>query len=468
MALGMSLHSVTCTGTDASGLDFLASCRLGDFVEVVGGVGTDFPEPSVLLDGTIGKGDFNTLVLHVTDVTRNLVAEVGERSHIDGVDEVGRFTEIGIDATEELVVDDTEVKTHVICSGGFPGKVLVIGIGTVEDTVVHGRIERIAYRIDIVRSKIAVVADTVLLACLTITETEFEFAHPVHILEEILVLDTPCKGEGGEEAPLVALGEAAGTVVTYGGSEDVAVEEDVVSTSEDGSKVAFALPGFTLGVNLKVVGYIPMIVKDRLLAVAKAVALVVLAAPFEATHDVEVVLVVEVLVILQIGRITEIVAGFLFPLVPAIIESGVTIGVAPVFDASLVVFHRTVDMEAKVFETMDFIVHLSITDEGVALTGVLFVVEQADRVSGSVGIESVRPLGVVVGTTILKPLKIASKIVPTAGGSGVLAVVAGIDRLGGIHAGGSTDGIGIGPTGVVVHHSTIETKIEVVVKEAGR
>ena len=245
MAYGVSLYLVTRTGTDATSHDDVAfASQLGNLVLVIGEVGGQLPLQVLCLDGTHGECSLDTLVLQRTDIAQHLVTEVRTCRNGGSVDQVGGLTIIVVYATADAVAEQGEVQTDVRSCGGLPLQVLVIGIGTVEQTAVVEANEGITSvhtgGVHVIGGKIIVVADAVLLTGLTPTETELQLVKPFGVLQEGLFVDLPTKCYRGEGCPVVV--ETAGTVATYGGGNHVAVESDVVGTSEERYQVALLLP----------------------------------------------------------------------------------------------------------------------------------------------------------------------------------------------------------------------------------
>ena len=60
-------------------------------------------------------------------------------------------------------------------------------------------------------------------------------------LHEGFVANLPCKGTGGEDAPLAAFAEVGGAVKTHAGVEDVLVKEHIFGPAEEGDVGLFRL-----------------------------------------------------------------------------------------------------------------------------------------------------------------------------------------------------------------------------------
>ena len=91
-----------------------------------------------------------------------------------------------------------------------------------------------------------IVPDSVLLACQSHRESEFQGGHRPCRLHERLLGDVPCEGSGREESPAVIPGELAGSVASGCEGEDIAGIQRVVDPAVEGDEIVLvAVPQIT-------------------------------------------------------------------------------------------------------------------------------------------------------------------------------------------------------------------------------
>ena len=92
-------------------------------------------------------------------------------------------------------MEEAEVETSIIGLSGLPFKLEVVGIRTIENTLVidtgNGIASMDALGVDCIRLEVGVVSDTILLSGLTPSESELQFIEPVGILQECFLIDFP-------------------------------------------------------------------------------------------------------------------------------------------------------------------------------------------------------------------------------------------------------------------------------------
>ena len=382
MAHCVCLHIVADAGGDAAGghVVALVADEFGDFVLVVGGVQAQFPEPILLLQRLPGERHFDTLVGERTDVARHLVAEVGAGLNVDGVEQVGGLAIVVVHATREALVEEAEVETHIISGGRFPGQFTVVGVGAVDVALANQGIIGSIHLIGVVGRKVVVVTDTFLLTGLTITQTEFEVAEGFIVFEERFVLDFPTQCKRGEERPVFL--KAARSVVAESGGEEVAVEEAVVGTSEEGDEIVFVF--FVLFFNVgTIAGFsrchtslgsrvIAGLVETR--TIFLGVTMEVL--PLITCHDVKVVGLVEILEVLGVGVEGEVVFVDLFPTLPAIVDGFGAGCVGPSVLSAGRIIGAQVHVEAEVFKPVHLVVEFEVAHCRARVGAVVLEVEE--------------------------------------------------------------------------------------------
>ena len=184
----------------------VACYELVNLVVVVGQVVTNLPTPILCYDRTISERELKTLVVELTYVACNLVAEVRTSCNSYSVDKVGCLTIIVVNACCESVVCKTKIKTCVVCSCLFPCKSSVKGIRTICQTIANNWII-CSDTVGCIRGKIRIVANSFLLTCLTPAKTEFHVADCLYIAKDRLLLDFPCQSCRWEYAPALILME---------------------------------------------------------------------------------------------------------------------------------------------------------------------------------------------------------------------------------------------------------------------
>ena len=152
--------------------------------------------------------------------------DVRKRDRID--QSVGDLVVI-VEDEPHPVVEQAEIHTGIQLGRGFP---LQAGIGH------DGRQQRTVTGItaDGIRTQRVFAGDRV-VAGLAVGDAELEVVHGlVQRREERFLTHDPSGGDGGEEAPLVALGEEGGSVVAERAGHDVAVGKIVLQTAEVGDE----------------------------------------------------------------------------------------------------------------------------------------------------------------------------------------------------------------------------------------
>ena len=82
-----------------------------------------------------------------------------------------------------------------------------------------------------------IVSDSVLLACQSHRESEFQGGHRPCRLHEWFLGDVPCEGSGREESPAVIPCELAGSVASGREREDIAGIQRVVDPAIEGDEI---------------------------------------------------------------------------------------------------------------------------------------------------------------------------------------------------------------------------------------
>ena len=92
-------------------------------------------------------------------------------------------------------MEELEVETGIVGCGGLPLQVLVVGIRTVKQTRVVDTEDGIAsvdvVVVHIIRGKIVVVANAVLLTSLTPAKAELDLVNPIDVAQWCLLIDFP-------------------------------------------------------------------------------------------------------------------------------------------------------------------------------------------------------------------------------------------------------------------------------------
>ena len=181
--------------------------------------------------------------------------------------------------------------------------------------------------------------------------------------------------------------------------------------------------------------------------------------PLVTTHDVEVVVVVEVLVVLGIGAQGIGALDYLLPTVAAIISGlgcgGINIG--PLLTLGQIGTQSQV--ESQILKTVNLIVDIGITDEVAADGTVVSQVEHGNGVGGCQRVAGIGPCAVVEGRAVAQPLEVTTEV--------VIQRVGGRNGLGGIHPDCCADGATIGIAVLTPHELTVQVQAQVVVKERG-
>ena len=360
---------------------------------VVGEVARDFPHPVLGDNRTCGEHDFNTFVHQSTDIAGDLVREVGTASHECGVNQVGGLAVVSVYATREAVLEETEVQSGIIGCRGFPLEVFIVGIRAIHQTIsshTHNGITAVLIStVDVVGVEVVVVSDAVLLTSLTPSQTELQLVEPSGILQELLFADEPAESCRREESPVLL--EAAGTVVTHCSSEHITVHERVVRTTIEADKVVLLLPlsgrrlvGRSCQRSARLL--VGLQAAHGITSFVVGIAPILLVAPFVTAHDIEVVVVIEVFVVLSVGRIDEVVLAFLGIAVIAIIE----VGGAPVLIgrvlSAIAPVTGEVHVQAEVFEAMNLVVYFDITHVVKRACTVVFLCQQRHGVLGGIAV----------------------------------------------------------------------------------
>ena len=140
---------------------------------VIGHVHADFPAQVFLLDGHYVQGNFNTLVLHITNILQQIVGQVGQASHGNVVQQVVGDALVDVNATIDAVVPETEVETDVISCGLLPLDLSGVALRSDRnDDVVAKPVVRTTHVGVVGRNRRIVTLTDVLLTGDTIAQTE--------------------------------------------------------------------------------------------------------------------------------------------------------------------------------------------------------------------------------------------------------------------------------------------------------
>ena len=280
--------------------------------------------------------------------------------------------------------------------------------------------------------------------------------------------------------------ETRSTIITNSCRDIVAIHQRPVGTSEERNEVAVGaevVRRVRAGVDLVTpsstclridrVGILPVGVGLGIVTYVVVLLITPEVLPLITSHDVEVILglVVEVVVILSVGRELEIALQDLFFTIITIVHR---FGV-PGLVASVLFTFRNVGtkrhVEAQVLEPMNLIVNVGTTNERTAVGMFVAAIEQREGVThGGSGVESERPSLVAGIVGCGWPLEVAAEIAKrlSKGTSQQFLVVYRrkvVRILRRIEIDGCTHSFSVGILRLGIHTLTVKVQGQVIVKE---
>ena len=174
-------------------------------------------------------------------------------------------------------------------------------------------------------------------------------------------------------------------------------------------------------------------------------------------HDVEVVLLGEVLIVLYVCLESSVILLFPVPSVAAIVETGKRcrrlVGVL----LTLGVFASQIQVQAQVLKAVDLIVKLQVAQQRVVVAREVILVDLLHRVGRSVAVLHIPEGWVLVVIAPIYPLEVSAEV-------GVSAVGAG-DVARRIHRGGTADSAGVARLVVGISVLRVDIDVQVIVKQ---
>ena len=160
--------------------------------------------------------EFQSLVSDGTHIGHQLVAEIGAHRYLYRIQEVPGIAYIGIDASAETVMEESEIDSDIPRHRGLPPDLRVISLRIKHSHIVLRShiIFMIRIDVDVVAGQMGIISDSVLLTCKSCGKTQLQCSDIFSISKERFLLQVPCKSSGREEAPPVRLGELAGSVTS--------------------------------------------------------------------------------------------------------------------------------------------------------------------------------------------------------------------------------------------------------------
>ena len=129
----MHLDIISGSAGDSSdgdaGLIACRGCQFGDFVAIVGDVRADRKAHVRLADYDAVHICLETFVLKVSNVGIQVVRKIRHRSYWDVVEQVGGLAIIAIQGKSQPVIEEAEVYSSIVGSGGLPFEVGVVAQG---------------------------------------------------------------------------------------------------------------------------------------------------------------------------------------------------------------------------------------------------------------------------------------------------------------------------------------------------